>query len=161
MRFTPKSVFLGIVAVGLPFAVVTGWSLATPGTPPSAVAQAPGGAGGLGAAPAGRQPARTVTTPETWSPRETRQVSVIESVAPSAPPAKASPTATGTPSSAPPTSPAADPDTGSTLTLPPVPTPTSIETADPSASATDEPGPVASESAPSGGFGQLRWHRRR
>ncbi|WP_436525934.1 hypothetical protein [Actinoplanes sp. HUAS TT8] len=59
MRLSPKSVFIGVLAIGFPFAVVVGWAL---GTPVARTAAAPetggaGGSDGLGVAPA-----RTHTT---------------------------------------------------------------------------------------------------
>ncbi|MFC3380739.1 hypothetical protein [Couchioplanes azureus] len=116
MRLSPKSVFFGIVALGLPFSVALGWTLGTPdAAPPSATA--PGGAGGFGTAPVqAASPASGAGT--TWVPRAPQPVSVVESVAPSAPTSVA-------PSSAVPSA-AASGSPGPTLTLPPVPTPTAI-----------------------------------
>ncbi|GAA2504296.1 hypothetical protein [Winogradskya humida] len=136
MRLTPKSVFLGIVLLGFPFAIALGWSLGHQEAPPAIVSAEPGGAGGIGAAPV------RVTHPTaeaTTSPRSVSEpVSVIEpvatSVAPSALPSAPAPATSETTSPAP------------TLTEPPVPTPTSVAPSEPSGS----PSPSeSSEPAPS------------
>ncbi|MEV4635998.1 hypothetical protein AB0J80_01470 [Actinoplanes sp. NPDC049548] len=115
MRLSPKSVFFGIVALGLPFAVAVGWTLGTPNAAPPSVS-APVGEGAFGAAPA------TATSPASgsltsWTPRAPEPVSVVESVAPSSPsvaPTSGVPSASASGSATP------------TLTMPPVPTPTSV-----------------------------------
>jgi hypothetical protein len=128
VRFSPRSIFFSVVALGLPFAVVVGWTLGTPAPAPPPVS-APGGAGGLGAAPP------RATTPATssvidWSPRPPEPVAAESSLL-------GAPVASTAPSGSVPsviiTSGSPDP----TLTLlPPVPTPTSIITTPPAPSAT-------------------------
>ena len=49
MRLSPKHIFLGIVAFGLPIALTTGWALGVP--TPDGGAGTPQGAAGIGAAP--------------------------------------------------------------------------------------------------------------
>lgn len=140
MRLYPKSIFLGIVAVGLPFAVTAGWMLGAPAARQVAL-PAPAGDGGLGSAPTGQVRA-TTTAPVgeiTWYPREQRPVAVIESAVtvPASSPAGATAVVT-TPASPTPTV------TGPVLTLPPVPTPTSASPSPsptPSASQSTEPEP--------------------
>lgn len=126
MRLSPKSVFLGLLLLGLPFAVVVGWQLADREPATASALYAPAGAGGLGAAP-------THTTAPA-RPRIDR-------------PALSEPTAT--PAAATPTPPAIVPTTttpAAATTLPtagiPVPTPTDVPSTSPSAS----PSPSPSES---------------
>ncbi len=59
VRLKPRTVFLGIIAFGLPIALTTGWTLAQGGDP--ADPAAPGGTGFLGNAP-------QVSTPAVPSP---------------------------------------------------------------------------------------------
>jgi hypothetical protein len=150
VRLSPKSIFFGIVALGLPFAVTVGWTLGTPGVAPP-VASAPGGAGGMGAAPVHTVPSQPVTAVEYSSkpPRPGFSPSAAAaSAAPASvpPPASTEPT-TGTPASQPPLP---------ALTLPPVPTPTEVSAPPPSPSAT----PSGSASAPNRRFGGARLVRR-
>ncbi|RSM51731.1 hypothetical protein DMB66_41150 [Actinoplanes sp. ATCC 53533] len=152
MRFSPRSIFFSVVALGLPFAVTVGWTVGTPAPAPPPVS-APGGAGGIGAAPArGATPA----TPSVldWSPRSPKPVAVavaVESALPGIPGATRPSTA---PSSTPPSAIAGsgEPEPGLTL-LPPVPTPTSIITTPPSPSAT---APSASVEPDTSGLGAAR-----
>ncbi|AGL21249.1 hypothetical protein [Actinoplanes sp. N902-109] len=129
MRLTPFTVFLGLVVLGLPFAVSTGWMLGSPGSTPVAVTAAPGAgpAASIPAATSGSGPA-----PSSPARSSTRPVAVVERVRPwsshRVPRSKATPSASV--SSVP------EP----TLAIPPVPTPTEVVTDGPSAS------PVASDS---------------
>ncbi|MFC7528150.1 hypothetical protein [Actinoplanes sp. GCM10030250] len=149
MRLSPKSVFFGLVIVGLPFAVVAGWALGSPSTFPTSlgVAGDTDGTGGLGAAPlrttstpgspvshndgyTARPPRATVapttTLPATVTPAGTvtTTVTVIATV-----------TATGTTSPPPVLTMPPVPTPTQIIDTPPVPTPTSVplsESADPS-----------------------------
>jgi hypothetical protein len=134
VRLSPKYVFSGIVAFGLPFAVTMGWLLGTPVERPP-VASAPGGAGGIGAAPERVVTAQPVTPADYASqpPRPGAPASpALTTPATTAPSITASPAASGSPSSAPPP----------VLNMPPVPTPTEIFDPPPN------PSPTPSESAP-------------
>lgn len=123
MRLSPKSIFFGLVAFGLPVAVTIGWTVASPTRPPAQVG-APGGAGALGAAPArdgAGRPNTTVRyatspthTPPPPTPLRPESVAVI-------PPRTTAPAPT-----APTAPPSATPSesTDLELTMPPVPTPT-------------------------------------
>jgi hypothetical protein len=135
VRFSPRSIFLGVVALGLPFAVTVGWTIGAPSPVPPSVS-APGGLGGIGTAPSRATTAATSPVGD-WSPRAPRPVSV-ESTLPGLP------LTTGTaPSGAVPSAVVSSGSPDPTLTLlPPVPTPTSVLTTPPSPSAT-----VPSESA--------------
>jgi len=66
VRLTPKSLFFGLVSIGLPFAVTLGWVLGetTTVTPPAAT---PDGFGGLGTAPERDKPVNRVDYPERTS----------------------------------------------------------------------------------------------
>ena len=145
MRLSPKSLFFGLLIVGLPFAVVAGWTLGAP-TVRSAALGVTGdvdGTGGLGAAPvrkgstpdpvlpprAAKAPADPVAAPPTPAGGVTTTVTVVASVP--------APVATTT---SPPQ-----------LTQPPVPTPTSIDNTPPvptptSESPSETPSPSASAS---------------
>jgi hypothetical protein len=117
VRLSPKPIFFGLVTLGLPFAVTVGWTLGTPASTPPAVS-APGGAGGIGLAPA------RATTPASgriadWAPPTTKPVAA-ESTLTASSPAIVLPSAPATSTVAPET-----PAPGFTL-LPPVPTPTTI-----------------------------------
>jgi hypothetical protein len=144
VRLTPKSIFFGLVALGLPFAVTVGWTLADRAvTAPPAVA-APAGAGGIGSAPA---PAASIepVTPVDYGGRPPRGTAVRPSVPASAPAALPSSSAPGglpslTLSPLPP------------LTDPPVPTPTTVTSEPPSPSAT----PPASATPDPTGIGLIR-----
>lgn len=133
MRYSPRSIFFSVVALGLPFAVTVGWTIGTPAPAPPPVS-APGGAGGIGAAPA------RVTTPATSTvldapARPPKPVAVaVQSALPALP---RTTTPGAAPSGAPPSAavPSTSPEPTLTL-LPPVPTPTSILTTPPSPSAT-------------------------
>ena len=50
MRLSPKSIFFGLVSLGLPIAVTVGWILGEPATSQTSAAATPGGAGGIGGA---------------------------------------------------------------------------------------------------------------
>jgi hypothetical protein len=141
VRFSPRSIFFSVVALGLPFAVTVGWTLGTPSPAPPPVS-APGGAGGIGAAP----PRATTTATSSvvdWSPRPPKPVAV-ESSLPGLPLAtitSAAPSG-GVPSVI---VPSGSPDP--ILTMPPVPTPTSVVITPPSPSAT-EPSSSAEQEPP-------------
>lgn len=137
MRLSPKYVFFGILALGLPFAVTVGWTLGTPVPAPTAVG-APAGEGALGRAPARPTataatgvdyPSRTLRTSATAIPPSTAPVVLGPSSAPAA-------TVTVPQPSLPP------------LTDPPVPTPTTVTSAPPSPS----PTPSGSVSPDPGGL---------
>ncbi|WP_412753211.1 hypothetical protein [Krasilnikovia sp. M28-CT-15] len=70
MRLSPKSIFFGVLVLGLPFALAAGWVLGTPAAQP-APASAPAGSGVLGAAPSRAAAPESVTALE-WSPRPVR-----------------------------------------------------------------------------------------
>jgi hypothetical protein len=72
VRLSPKSIFLGIVALGLPLTVTTGWMLGGSQDPPSA--PSPGGAGGIGTAPDSGTSIAPVA--DDWSPTPPRPVAV-------------------------------------------------------------------------------------
>lgn len=134
------------MALGLPFAVAVGWTLGTPGTAPPPVS-APDGAGAFGTAPL------KATTPASgsitdWEPHATEPVSVVESVAPSAP--------SVAPSSRVPSSSSASGSATPTLTMPPVPTPTSIVDPPSSPAATATSGDAGPEPSGLAGGGLFR-----
>ena len=142
MRFSPRSIFFSVVALGLPFAVTVGWTLGTPTPAPPAVS-APGGAGGIGAAPPQATTVTTATTATTspvldGSPRPAKPVAAaVESSLPGRP-GPAARTRTAPSDSPPPVIVPSDDSPDPTLTLlPPVPTPTQIVTTPPSPSATE------------------------
>jgi hypothetical protein len=130
VRLSPKSIFFGIVALGLPIAVTIGWTLGTPTKAPASTAGLGrvGGEGGIGAAPVKPTESRPVTPAGYGATAATPTPSaVLSSPVPTtavAPP----PSATPGPPSLPTESPL--PSLGG---LPPVPTPTEIT--DPSTSA--------------------------
>jgi hypothetical protein len=133
VRLSPKSVFLGLIVLGLPFAMALGWRLADH---PSTVAalRAPAGSGAFGAAPVQTRTARSapIARADAW-PAE--QAPDPTGAAPTPEPHR---TATIPP-------PAATETTGATgppLGLPPVPTPTDVT----SSSASPSPSPSPSES---------------
>ena len=144
MRLTPKSIFFGLVALGLPFAVTVGWTLADRAvTAPPGVA-APAAAGGMGSAPTPAASIETVT-PVDYGNRPPRGTAVRPSASASAPAAQPSSSAPGglpslTLSPLPP------------LTDPPVPTPTTVPSEPPSPSAT----PPASATPDPTGIGLIR-----
>ncbi|BCJ43147.1 hypothetical protein GCM10010168_01110 [Actinoplanes ianthinogenes] len=133
MFLSPKSVFIGVIAIGLPFAVVVGWALGTPKARPVATAET-GGTGGsdaLGVAP----PRAKQTDGHPARPADTAPTSPVVVVA--------STVVTKTvtvPASAPPVT-AATSSPPPDLSMPPVPTPTQI-------TGPPEPTPTPSESAP-------------
>jgi len=134
VRFSPRSIFFSVVALGLPFAVTVGWTVGSPAPAPPPVS-APGGAGGIGAAPA--KVATPATSSVLWSPKPPKQVAVPVAVQSSLPGLPGAPRPGTAPSAAPPSAIAGsgEPEPGLTL-LPPVPTPTSIINTPPSPSAT-------------------------
>ena len=76
VRLSPKSLFLGIVAFGLPIAVTTGWTLGGETAPPAA--PAPGGEGSIGTAPVHGTSVPPVG--DVWSPAPPRPVAVATRV---------------------------------------------------------------------------------
>lgn len=121
---SPKSLFLGIVAFGLPIAVTIGWTLGGEPAPPAA--PAPGGEGVIGTAPVHGTSVPPVG--DVWSPAAPRPVAVTTRVPTerrrSGPTARPSPTDRDLP----------DP----TMTVRPAPTLTDAS-AEPTAAATPEP----------------------
>lgn len=141
MRLSPKSVFFGIVAVGLPVALTVGWMLGTP-APARPVASAPGGAGGMGAAPQTALVTSQPVTPVGYTSRPPRP-GVSPSTAPSTAPVSAAPPVSPPPMVAPAASSAPPPS----LDLPPVPTPTQVIVPPDSPSATPSESPSAQPSS--------------
>ncbi|WP_433298568.1 hypothetical protein ACQP2F_43800 [Actinoplanes sp. CA-030573] len=146
MRLSPKSIFFGLVAFGLPISVAIGWTLATPPRRPASVG-APAGVGGLGtgggSGAIGTAPRRDGgggaggSQPLTEVQYSPRPAITSTAVPPAATAPSAAPTATTVPpvvtvteSSLPP------------LDEPPVPTPTEITTV-PSSSA--DPSPTSTQ----------------
>jgi hypothetical protein len=127
VRLSPKTVFLALVVVGLPFAVVAGWALGAPALRPATLGASglgsPIGDGAFGSAPgAGHRPAATAgyparppratadpagsqPVPATGPSTVTATVTVIRTAGPSFPVEKTDPPL---------------------LTNPPVPTPTQV-----------------------------------
>lgn len=143
MRLSPKSIFFGLVAFGLPVAV--GWTLAGPPKRPS-VTSLPTGTGGIGAAPGRTDPDEAVTDVR-YQPRQNRNASpsAVASGAPlpSLPAASTAPAVTPSAEPAPTGSAVVDPLPE--LTAPPVPTPTEV---------TSEPSPPAPPPAEPSGTGE-------
>jgi hypothetical protein len=142
VQLSPKSIFVGLVAIGLPIAIAVGWNLAGPVRQP-ATATLNGGTGGIGAAApdegAGNgEPLTSVR----YSARPARPPATSPSTIASLPASAPVPPASGSPSSVAP--PASGPSSSSAplppLDQPPVPTPTEI---------VDVPGP-SSSADPSG-----------
>ena len=129
MRLSPKSIFFGLIALGLPFAVTVGWALADPAVEVPPVAAAPAGAGGFGSAPAPAASTEPVT-PVDYGTRAPRVSVVAPSASISAP--AASTAGSASPGGLPSLSLSPLPP----LTDPPVPTPTTATSAPPSPSAT-------------------------
>lgn len=169
MRLSPKCLFLGLVIVGLPFAVVAGWALGAPASRTAATGALaePGGTGGLGAAPVTGVPVRDrASSRHRHSPARAAD-------RPTAPPATS--TAVNTPAATvtvtvvtsvpPPLVTSAPPPP---LTDPPVPTPTHIveppspspttetPSATPSRSVTAVPSGAAAD--PAAGRWHAEWH---
>lgn len=143
VRLSPKSVFVGLVAVGLPVAVLIGWNLATPEKRPAAVG-VPGGEGALGTAPTSpkQEPVAVRYTAQPHRPpvpAASASAPGAITVAPSSSPIPTTVPPTPTPSPTPSTTPS---DDLPPLTLPPIPTPTEITTPpswDPLPSPSSEP----------------------
>jgi hypothetical protein len=136
VQLSPKSIFFGLVAFGLPIAVAVGWTSATPHRSVSEVSL-PGGAGGIGAAPLRAGTTTPVTARYSPSPDPSPTASPTPSGKVSPPTHRVSSPPSATPS-APSTS---EPESAwPTLTQPPVPTPTDIVvTDDPSTPVTVDP----------------------
>jgi hypothetical protein len=125
VRVSPKSIFFGLVVLGLPIAVTIGWTMATPAPRPASV-ELPVGTGGIGAAAGNdgvggapeRRARRTTTTtvPVTPNPARSEQAPLPSVPAPSV----AASATTDPPESS------GSPSTLPTLDEPPVPTPTEI-----------------------------------
>jgi hypothetical protein len=134
VRLSPKSVFLGVVALGLPFSVTVGWQLGHPDATPSPVS-GPAGGGILGSAPARATTPEPVTVVDWSSPAPRTRTSAQ----------RTTPPASSSPSPVQPSPGAASAGPLPTLTVPPVPTPTDVTnppsspSATPSASATPKP----------------------
>jgi len=129
VRLSPKSVFLSLVALGLPFAVTVGWQFAS--TPPApAPISAPAGAGGIGAAPTHAVVSEPVT-PVNWSPAARESVAATSAAPPGTPPPSVAVSSTAQPSAR-----TAPRPRLPVLTLPPVPTPIDFTSPPPSPSAT-------------------------
>ncbi|WIM96120.1 hypothetical protein ACTOB_008280 [Actinoplanes oblitus] len=134
MLLSPKSVFIGVLAVGLPFAVVVGWALGTPKAHSVASAEI-GGTGGsdaLGVAPphTRQSPDGHPARPAGGAPSSIVVVSSTVITQTVTVPASATPSAAAATSSPPPI-----------LSTPPVPTPTQI-------TGPPEPTPTPSDSVP-------------
>jgi hypothetical protein len=126
VRLSPKSIFFGIVALGLPFAVAVGWTLGTPAAT-NATISAPGGSGTIGAAPARADTSPLAGVDYSSKPPRTGGGSAAAAMSPAVvSPSSAAPTASVTISLAP----------LPVLTDPPVPTPTTVTSEPPSPSAT-------------------------
>jgi hypothetical protein len=128
VRLSPKSIFLGIVALGLPLAVTAGWMLGGHQDPPST--PSPGGAGGIGTAP----DSGTSIAPlaDEWSPTPARPVAVQTRVPVGRPrggvPARPSATSRDLPDPTMTARPAPEPtEVTAEPTLPPTVLPTSVE----------------------------------
>jgi hypothetical protein len=146
VRLSPKSIFFGLVALGLPVAVTIGWQLATPATRSAAV-DSPGGAGGMGDAPARHaKPASASVASSPAAPVPSVMPSVLSSAAVSTPVGPAVSGLVTTTSTALPTAPPteASQDPLPPLTEPPVPTPTEPDAPTPTASASTSPSPADS-----------------
>jgi hypothetical protein len=145
VRFSPRSIFFGVVVVGLPFAVSVGWTLGTPLPGPPVAVSAPGGAGGIGAAPPTATTAATASVVD-WTPRRPEPVAVESSLP--------GPSASTAPSDLAPSIivPSGSPDPSGSL-WPPVPTPTSVITTPLSPSATVPPGSADPNASSLGGRG--------
>ncbi|MEV6629872.1 hypothetical protein AB0M54_03855 [Actinoplanes sp. NPDC051470] len=157
MRLSPRSIFVGVIALGLPFALTVGWVLGghhLTSTPPATAG--PGGSGLLGTAPA----RATDDSAPRWLPGryENRPAAPAPSSAASAPAALAlpvTPPSSGAETQAGPRGgPLTTLPTLPPLTDPPVPTPTMVTSEPPPPSATPSSSPSAT---PSGlGAGLLR-----
>lgn len=134
MRLSPKSVFVGLIIVGLPFALAVGWRLADH-TPASAALRPPTGSGVFGAAPTQTRAASSpsIDKVDYW-PEVTRPDATGSPSTPAPRPTTTAPhptTAVTTPAGQP------------TLAMPPVPTPTDVT---PSGSPSPSPSPTPSDS---------------
>lgn len=163
MRLSPKSVFLALVAVGLPFAAVAGWALGAPAAQPASLGATDSlggvlGDGGLGPAPRDVTTSRNTVGYTARPPRATAGP-VSSQPVPVSGPSTVTTTVTVVTSEPPSPVQTTDPPL---LTLPPVPTPTFVtdpldpSTTPPPPSATSEPFPVY----PSDVTSEIRHHRR-
>jgi hypothetical protein len=134
VRLSPKSVFVGLIILGLPFALAVGWRLADH-TTASAASPPPTGSGAFGAAPTrARTPASPSIDKVDYWPEVTRPDSTGSSPTPAPRPTTTAPQPTAAV-----TTPAGQP----TLGMPPVPTPTDVAASD---SASPSPSPTPSDS---------------
>jgi hypothetical protein len=120
VRLSPKYLFFGIVALGLPLAVAVGWALGTPSTVP-AEASAPAGAGSMGTAPRRAEPSPSGAAG--GSAYRQRPASTPTTPPVTVPPVSVAPRPAGPP---PVTTPDVRGSAQPTLTAPPVPTPTDV-----------------------------------
>jgi hypothetical protein len=141
---SPKSIFFGLVTLGLPFAVTVGWTLATP-TPAAPVVSAPGGAGGIGHAPERVAEPASGSDVALPSPPATTPVAVESSLAVADRDAVVAPSAAAVSTVV-----SESPSPAFTPLQPPVPTPTMV-IAPPSPSATV---PSASADPEASGLGE-------
>jgi hypothetical protein len=132
VRLSPKYIFLGIVALGLPFAITVGWMLGAPPSDPNPVS-APAGAGGLGGPDGwGSAPQREGTSAQGTGydqPARGARPAPARSAVSTAPATAAPSFAAPGPRETPPLPPLP-------LTDPPVPTPTMVTSEPPTPSAT-------------------------
>ena len=146
MQLSPKSVFIGLVAFGLPIAVAVGWNLAGPARQ-SVTGTPHGGTGGIGAAAPAQGAGNGEPVPVRYSAQPHRAPATAPSTIVSVPASVTVPSSAARPPSA--TPPAPVPSDSAPplpplppLNQPPVPTPNEI---------TSEPDPSSSSSAdPSG-----------
>ncbi|MEU8656612.1 hypothetical protein [Actinoplanes philippinensis] len=128
MRLSPKTVFLALLVVGLPFAVVTGWALGAPAVTQATLGASGlggplGGDGALGSAPGAGNPGGPAAGGFTAGPPRATADPVHTKPAPTTGPSTVTATVTVTRT--------ADPrfpveSTDPPLTNPPVPTPTQV-----------------------------------
>jgi hypothetical protein len=148
VQLSPKSIFVGLVAVGLPIAIAIGWNLAGPVRPPAA-ATLDGGTGGIGAAaPDEGAGDGDPLTSVRYSARPYRPPATSPSTIASLPASATVAPASGSPSS--PAAPVSGPSSSSSVPLPPldnppVPTPTEIVDVPGPSSSADPSGPPSSQ----------------
>jgi hypothetical protein len=145
VRLSPRSIFIGIVTAGLPFAVAIGWAIGNPSdTPTTTVRESIGGAAGIGTAPTTALSRSTAPVADAWTTRTPPRPVSVGTVAQSARPrssasARPSISSTGLPEP--------------TVTVPPEVTPTTTAP-EATAPATDPP---ASETPEESGGLLQRW----
>jgi hypothetical protein len=143
VRLSPKSVFLGIIAFGLPIALTTGWALGVPSAPQRPVV--PAGAGVIGPAPSvvTSVPVSTVPVPRSSSGARTMRVRTGATVV-------VAPTSAPTPSTTGATESATVRPPRPTRTHEPSPVPTRTDAAGTSPPTPTAPPPTADPSASPG-----------